>query len=43
MTITGFDEATQTVKSTFEIYFTNENRNSFVEIKDGVFEVKLYE
>lgn len=43
VTVTEFDEATQTVKGTFEIYFTNENRNSFVEIKDGVFEVKLYE
>lgn len=43
VTITDFDEATQTVKGTFEIYFTNENRNSFVEIKDGVFEVRLYE
>jgi hypothetical protein len=41
--ITSFNENTKTVKGTFEIYFANDTKTTLVEIKDGEFEVRLYE
>lgn len=43
VTITEIDSLTNTMKGFFEIYFINEEGGLKVEIKDGEFEVRLYE
>jgi hypothetical protein len=43
VTVTEFNTDTKIVKGTFEVYFTNENNINPVEIKDGKFELQLYE
>ncbi|HHB51573.1 MAG TPA: hypothetical protein ENK75_00795 [Saprospiraceae bacterium] len=41
--ITEIDFSTRTIKGFFEIYFISEDESLKIEIKDGEFEVRLYE
>ena len=43
ITVSEIDTATNTMKGFFEIYFISEDKSLKIEIKDGEFEVRLYE
>jgi hypothetical protein len=43
ITISEIDTLTNTMKGFFEIYFINENESLKIEIKNGEFEVRVYE